>query len=72
VSAPLLEVQDLARHYAVTRGLVFARTVGTVRAVDGISFRLARGETLALVGESGCGSIPRPDGCGSRAPTLPR
>ena len=55
MSAPLLEVQDLARHYAVTRGLVFARTVGTVRAVDGISFRLARGETLALVGESGCG-----------------
>ena len=55
MSGPLLEVQDLARHYAVKRGLVFAKTVGTVRAVDGISFRLARGETLALVGESGCG-----------------
>jgi oligopeptide transport system ATP-binding protein len=52
---PLLEVTDLARHYAVKRGLVFPRTVGSVRAVDGISFSLAEGETLALVGESGCG-----------------
>jgi oligopeptide/dipeptide ABC transporter ATP-binding protein len=53
--APLLDVENLARHYQVRRGLVFGRTVGTVRAVDGISFSLARGETLALVGESGCG-----------------
>jgi oligopeptide/dipeptide ABC transporter ATP-binding protein len=52
---PLLEVTNLAKHYAVKRGLVFAKTVGTVRAVDGISFTLTQGETLALVGESGCG-----------------
>jgi oligopeptide transport system ATP-binding protein len=51
----LLEVEDLTRHFDVKRGLVFSRTVGVVRAVDGISFSLARGETLALVGESGCG-----------------
>ena len=55
MSAPLLEVNGLAKHYPVKRGLVMAKTVGTVRAVDGVSFKLARGETLALVGESGCG-----------------
>jgi oligopeptide transport system ATP-binding protein len=51
----ILEVEGLAKLYPVKRGLVLPKTVGTVRAVDGISFRLARGETLALVGESGCG-----------------
>ncbi len=53
MSGSLLQVQDLSRHYAVKRGLVLPRQVGNVRAVDGISFRLERGETLALVGDSG-------------------
>ena len=51
----LLQVNCLTKHYPVRRGLLRARTIGAVRAVDGISFTLARGETLALVGESGCG-----------------
>jgi peptide/nickel transport system ATP-binding protein len=54
VSEPLLEVRGLEKHYPVTEG-VFRREVGTVRAVDGISFSLAAGETLGIVGESGCG-----------------
>ena len=51
---PLLEVTDLVKHYAV-RGGVLRRRIGTVHAVDGLSFSLATGETLGLVGESGCG-----------------
>jgi len=51
----LLETIDLAKHYPVHRGLILSRAVGVVRAVDGVSFTLDRGETLALVGESGCG-----------------
>jgi peptide/nickel transport system ATP-binding protein len=50
----LLEVEDLKVHFPVRRG-VFRRTVGHVKAVDGVSFELRRGRTLALVGESGCG-----------------
>jgi oligopeptide transport system ATP-binding protein len=51
---PLLEVTDLVKHYAV-RGGILRRQVGTVHAVDGVSFSLGIGETLGLVGESGCG-----------------
>jgi len=50
----LLEVRDLKTHFPVRRGLL-GRTVGYVRAVDGVSFRLGAGRTLGLVGESGCG-----------------
>jgi len=50
----LLEVRDLKTHFPVRRGLL-GRTVGYVRAVDGLSFTQRRGRTLGLVGESGCG-----------------
>ena len=55
VMSALLEVKGLTRHFDVKRGLVLGKMVGVVRAVDGISFTIDRGETLALVGESGCG-----------------
>ena len=55
MTAPLLEVSGLAKHYPIRKGIVLARQIGAVRAVDGVGFRLNRGETLALVGESGCG-----------------
>jgi len=51
----VLETKDLVRHYPLLKGAVFKRQVGAVQAVDGISFDLRDGETLALVGESGCG-----------------
>jgi ABC-type oligopeptide transport system ATPase subunit len=51
---PLLDVRDLHTHFPIRAG-IFQRTVGYVRAVDGVSFQIAMGETLGLVGESGCG-----------------
>ena len=54
MSAPLLQVNDLKKHFPV-RGGLFRRKRGWVYAVDGVSFEVARGETLSLVGESGCG-----------------
>lgn len=53
-SIPLLEVNDLCKHYPIKKGL-FAQTKGYVYAVDGVSFTIGEGETLGLVGESGCG-----------------
>jgi oligopeptide transport system ATP-binding protein len=52
--APLLDVKDLVKYFAIRKGL-FQRKVGEVQAVDGVSFDLEHGETLGLVGESGCG-----------------
>ncbi|HEY7205179.1 MAG TPA: dipeptide ABC transporter ATP-binding protein [Methylomirabilota bacterium] len=54
MSQPLLEAHDLTKHFPVRRG-VLARTIGAVRAVDGVNFSVGVGKTLGLVGESGCG-----------------
>ncbi len=53
--SPFLEVCDLKTHFPVEENVLFRRQVGTVKAVDGVSFTLAQGESLGLVGESGCG-----------------
>ena len=52
---PLLRINHLRKYFPVTEGLVFHRTVANVKAVDDVSFDIMRGETLGLVGESGCG-----------------
>jgi oligopeptide transport system ATP-binding protein len=54
-AGPLVEVRDLRKHFPVKRGLVFDRVIGQIKAVDGVSFAIRRGETFGLVGESGCG-----------------
>ncbi|WP_016700516.1 ABC transporter ATP-binding protein [Actinoalloteichus spitiensis] len=55
MSEPILQVRDLVKHFPVKRGVLFRRTIGQVKAVDGVSFDLNKGETLGVVGESGCG-----------------
>ncbi|MCC9709462.1 dipeptide ABC transporter ATP-binding protein [Streptomyces sp. MNU76] len=52
---PILEVSGLVKHYPLTEGILFKKQVGAVKAVDGVDFALGRGETLGIVGESGCG-----------------
>jgi oligopeptide/dipeptide ABC transporter ATP-binding protein len=54
-SEPILRAEGLKKHFAVTKGVIWTKVVGWVQAVDGISFSVRQGETLALVGESGCG-----------------
>jgi oligopeptide transport system ATP-binding protein len=51
----LLKIRDLKMYFPITRGIIFQRHVGDIKAVDGISFDIKKGETLGLVGESGCG-----------------
>jgi peptide/nickel transport system ATP-binding protein/oligopeptide transport system ATP-binding protein len=52
---PLVEVRNLIKHFPITRGIVFQRQIGAVKAVDDLSFDVMRGETLGIVGETGCG-----------------
>ncbi|GAB2856482.1 dipeptide ABC transporter ATP-binding protein [Streptomyces deserti] len=55
MAEPILEVRGLVKHYPLTTGILVRRQVGAVKAVDGVDFELAPGETLGIVGESGCG-----------------
>jgi len=52
---PVLQVDGLVKHFQLSRGIILRRKIGLVRAVEDDSFEIGRGETLALVGESGCG-----------------
>jgi peptide/nickel transport system ATP-binding protein/oligopeptide transport system ATP-binding protein len=54
-ATPLLQVQDLIKHFPISTGVIFQKQIGAVKAVDGVSFDVQRGETLGLVGETGCG-----------------
>ena len=51
----VLRVEGLVRHFPLTKGVVFKKSIGAVKAVDGVSLELSKGETLGVVGESGCG-----------------
>ena len=51
----LLVVEDLVKHFPITRGVIFQKEIASVKAVDGVSFTVKKGETLGVVGESGCG-----------------
>lgn len=55
MSEKLLEIRDLKKHFPVTKGIVFQKVIGLVKAVDGVSYDINAGETVGLVGESGCG-----------------
>ncbi|OLZ67219.1 peptide ABC transporter ATP-binding protein [Streptomyces sp. IMTB 2501] len=55
MAEPILEVTGLVKHYPLTRGILFKKQIGAVKAVDGVDFTLGKGETLGIVGESGCG-----------------
>ncbi len=55
VNQPLIQVRELKKHFPIRQGLIIEKETGSVKAVDGITFDILRGETLGLVGESGCG-----------------
>ncbi len=55
MSTPLVEVRDLVKHFPIKRGIIFQKQIGAVKAVDGVSFDVLQGETLGIVGETGCG-----------------
>jgi len=55
MNGPILELRDVKTHFPIRRGALFDRAVGVVKAVDGVSLAVAKGEILGLVGESGCG-----------------
>jgi oligopeptide transport system ATP-binding protein len=55
VAEDILEVRDLVKHFPIQQGVLYKRTIGHIKAVDGVSFGLHQGETLGVVGESGCG-----------------
>jgi len=55
VGEPLVQVRGLVKHFPITQGIVFQRRIGAVQAVDGVSFDVGHGETLGIVGETGCG-----------------
>jgi peptide/nickel transport system ATP-binding protein/oligopeptide transport system ATP-binding protein len=52
---PIIQVRDLVKHFPIKKGIIFSKQVGAVRAVDGVTFDVHHGETLGIVGESGCG-----------------
>ncbi|MBL7176255.1 MAG: ATP-binding cassette domain-containing protein, partial [Desulfobacteraceae bacterium] len=51
----LLQARDLTKYFPVTKGVIFMKQIGAIKAVDGVDFTIAKGETFGLVGESGCG-----------------
>ncbi|MEU6207608.1 ATP-binding cassette domain-containing protein, partial [Micromonospora musae] len=51
----ILSVDNVTKHFPISQGVLFKKHIGAVKAVDGVSFELRRGETLGIVGESGCG-----------------
>ncbi|MFJ5775941.1 ABC transporter ATP-binding protein [Streptomyces sp. NPDC093094] len=55
MAEPIIEVRGLVKHYPLTQGVLFKKQIGAVKAVDGVDFTLHKGETLGIVGESGCG-----------------